>query len=79
MTSTENIEILKLVASINSGEAVGLRSLDMRLMRTHPAIIQNGELLTRVRALIDDAALAWKQENNSVLITEKGKSILLKS
>jgi hypothetical protein len=77
MTSTENIEILKLVASINSGEAVGLRSIDMRLMRTHPAIIQNGELLTRVRALVDDAALAWKQENNSVLITEKGKNILL--
>jgi hypothetical protein len=49
----------------------------MRLMRTHPAIIQNGELLTRVRALVDDAALAWKQENNSVLITEKGKNILL--
>lgn len=79
MTSTENIEILKLVASINSGEAVGLRSIDMRLMRTHPTVIQNGELLTRVRALVDDAALAWKQENNSVLITEKGKDILLKS
>ncbi|RZJ90219.1 MAG: hypothetical protein EOO60_09210 [Hymenobacter sp.] len=79
MTSTENIEILKLVASINSGEAVGLRSIDMRLMRTHPTVIQNGELLIRVRALVDDAALAWKQENNSVLITEKGKDILLKS
>jgi hypothetical protein len=79
MISTENIEILKLVASINSGEAVGLRSIDMRLMRTHPAIIQNGELLIRVRALVDDAALVWKQENNSVLITEKGKGMLLKS
>lgn len=79
MTSTENIEILKLVASINSGEAVALRSIDIRLMRTHPAIIQNGELLTRVRALVNDAALVWKQENNSVLITEKGKNILLKS
>jgi hypothetical protein len=79
MTSTENIEILKLVASINSGEAVGLRSIDMRLMRTHPAIIQNGELLTRVRELVADAALVWKQENNSVLITEKGKAILVKS
>ncbi|MBO2011739.1 hypothetical protein [Hymenobacter negativus] len=79
MISTENIEILKLVASINSGEAVGLRSIDMRLMRTHPAIIQNGELLIRVRALVDDAALIWKQENNSVLITEKGKDMLLKS
>jgi hypothetical protein len=78
MTSTENIEILKLVAPINSGEAVGLRSIDMRLIRTHPAITQNGELLTRVRALVEDAALAWKQENNSVLITEKGGNILLK-
>jgi hypothetical protein len=77
MTSPENIEILKLVASINDGEAVGLRSIDMRLTRTHPAIIQHGELLMRVRALVEDTALVWKQENNSVLITERGKSLLL--
>ena len=77
MTTPENIEILKLAASINSGEAVGLRSIDLRLMRTHPAIVQQGELLVRVRSLVSSGALVWKQENSSVVISEKGKSLLL--
>ena len=76
MVSTENLEILKLVASINTGEAVALRSIDMRLIRTHPAIIQQGELLPRVRFLVNSGALAWKQENSSVVITEQGKNMM---
>ena len=76
MISTENVEILKLVASINSGEAVGLRSIDMRLMRIYPAVVQQGELMPRVRALVDSGALVWKQENSSVVITEQGRSMI---
>lgn len=75
MTSPENLEILKLASSINSGEAVGLRSIDLRLMRSYPSVIQKGELLLRVRSLIELGALSWKLENSSVIITEQGKSL----
>lgn len=77
MISPENLEILKLASSITGGEAVGLRSIDLRLMRSYPSIIQKGELLVRIRSLIELGALSWKQENSSVILTEGGKNIVL--
>lgn len=79
MTSAENLEILKLALFINNGEAVGLRSIDLRIMRTFPTVVQGGELMLRVRGLIELGALAWKQENNSVIITEQGKSLVMQA
>lgn len=72
----QNLEILKIALSVNEGESVHLRSTDMRLMRSCPSVIQNGELLQRIRLLVDMGALIWKQENASVLITEQGKLLV---
>lgn len=69
----QDLEIVKLALSINEGEAVHLRSIDMRISRTFPSVIQKGELLQRVRSLIDMGFLVWKQENASVIATEKGR------
>jgi hypothetical protein len=72
----QNLEILKIALSVNEGESVHLRSIDMRLMRSCPSVIQNGELLQRIRLLVDMGALIWKQKNASVLITEQGKLLV---
>ena len=72
----ENLEILRISWAINDGDVVGLRSIDTRIMRTHPAVVLNGELLPRVRQLIKAGALVWQQENASVRITEEGKALL---
>lgn len=77
--NAENLEILKLALSINNGEPVGLRSIDLRLMRSYPAVVQRGELLQRVRSLVQLGALTWKQENSSIMVTEQGKSFVLEA
>ena len=69
----QNLEILKLASSINEGGAVHLRSIDMRISRTFPSVIQKGEMLQRIQLLINMGLLTWKQENASVLVTEQGR------
>lgn len=72
----ENLEILKIIASVNNKDAVSLRSIDMRIMASYPEVIFNKELLSRLNYLIDEGFISWVVENSSVIATQKGIQFL---
>jgi hypothetical protein len=69
-------EIMIIVSTLNEGEAVHLRSIDMRLMKSHPEVIINRRLIEVINSLISDGYLCWIKINSSVVATDLGKAIL---